>query len=249
MLPLATALADTWARLAATATRPREPGLTVACGQEAAGGVVLAAATAFRKVHPGTPLRIAVVRGRQRIEGVAAGYYDLALVTTAKRDIEPIARRDVTVRSLPDDELVLACAAKSAWEPEFKKVTEVTAARLKDWPLVLPEADAAVRQAWEEKVGRQSVTLPAPAIEVGGWRVLMGYVLAGFGVGLLPTSVVMAANTGKPNLIARPLAGNIRPANQLRVVTLPAGENAALVKDFDDALGSSAGSAPAGGKQ
>ena len=62
---------------------------------------------------------------------------------------------------------------------------------------------------------------------------LLGYVVAGFGVGLLPTSVA----DGRKDLRTRPLADAIRPRNHLRVVTLPTPANAALVADFAAALG------------
>jgi hypothetical protein len=86
------------------------PGLTIACGQEAAGGIILQAATAFRKLHPKTPLRIAVVRGRRRIEGVANGLYDLATVTHSPGAARHIARCEIQIDLIHDDELVLACS-------------------------------------------------------------------------------------------------------------------------------------------
>ncbi len=234
MLPAATDLADRWDRLVSDAERQRLPGLTVACGQEAAGGVVLTAAAAFRKAHPEAPLRIAVVRGRRRIEGVAGGQYDLALVTSQKAEIEAIARRKLAVRQLEEDKLVLACGAKSEWATEFEDgAAEVTAAQLKEWPFVLPETDAAVRQEWDDRLAKALPHPPAAVIEVGGWRVLLGYVVAGFGVGLLPTSVA----DGRKDLRTRPLADALRPRNHLRVVTLPTPANAALVADFAAALG------------
>lgn len=52
MLPAAEEQADRWTAFATAATTDRAAGVTVACGHEAAGGVVLKAATAFRRAHP-----------------------------------------------------------------------------------------------------------------------------------------------------------------------------------------------------
>lgn len=218
VLPLAQAVIDQWALLAATAARPPESGLTVACGQEASGEGVLRAARAFRDAHPSVPLRIAVVRGRRRIEGLASGQYDVALVTNSREQIRAIAAdRRVTIRTLPDDELHLACPARGAWAASLAELKSVPAGALSRWPLLLPEKDAAVRQEWERLVAAAlDGPPPAATFEVGGWRVLLGYVMAGFGVGLLPKSVTAAEGN---RLVTRPLAPSIRPENAVRVVT------------------------------
>ena len=115
MLGPAKELLERWQHFVSFANAGRLPGLTIACGQEAAGGIVLAAATQFRKSYRDVQLRIAVVRGRRRIEGVASGIYDLALVTNTRPEVELIARRPMAVEPLTEDELVLACGAKSPW--------------------------------------------------------------------------------------------------------------------------------------
>ncbi len=140
MLPAATDQAERWRQFVGFAAAGRMAGLTVACGQEAAGGLVLQAAAAFRRLHPQAPFRIAVVRGKRRIEGVANGLYDVALVTHAPVAIREIARRDVLVEPLHDDALVLACAAKSTWASAFAESGRpVRFSELAGWPLVLPE--------------------------------------------------------------------------------------------------------------
>jgi DNA-binding transcriptional LysR family regulator len=235
MLPAATEQAQRWRQFTAFAAAGRMPGLTVACGQEAAGGVLLQAATAFRKSHPQAVLRIAVVRGRRRIEGVANGLYDLAVVTLAPVAVREIARREVVIATLSDDELMLACAAKSPWAQHFVNAARpLPVAEFIDWPLVLPEADSPIRKQWDERVGRQESDKPPQVVlEIGGWHVLLGYVLAGFGVGLLPRSVVAGAGA---KLRARPLPEILRPANRLYTVQLPKPANANLVSVFLDAL-------------
>jgi DNA-binding transcriptional LysR family regulator len=115
MLPAATDHAERWRRFTAFAAAGNRPGLSVACGQEAAGTGVLRAATAFRRRHPDALLRLAVVRGRRRIEGVANGLYDLALVTHSSTAIRELARREVVIEPLAEDVLMLACGLRSPW--------------------------------------------------------------------------------------------------------------------------------------
>ena len=235
MLPVATELAEKWDLFADFAAAGRTPGLTVACGQEAAGGVVLRAATGFRREFPTARFKVAVARGQRRIEGVAGGLYDVALVTHAPAAIREIARREVAVRELFHDEIVLACAVKSPWSAAFgESLRELTIDELKDWPLALPEADSPIRKQWEEKVRRLIDTPMTVAVEVGGWRVLLGYVLAKFGVGLLPKSLAIEAGA---KVKWRPLPHTLRPGNQVRVVTLNPPTNAELVTAFLAGLG------------
>lgn len=229
MLNHAKDFVERWELLVRLNGMVREAGLSVACGQEAAGGIVLKAAAAFRADFPGENLTVAVTRGRQRIEGVASGRYDLALVTTNKHDAEVIAKRRLVVHELGDDELMLACAVRSPWSEEFKKADDAMLAELLLWPLILPETDSAVRQEFDKNLRKLSPKLPTIAMEVGGWRVLQGYVQAGFGVGLLPRSVLADAGN---KLRSRSLPEKLRPKNRSRIVTLPRPANAELVAAF-----------------
>lgn len=232
MLPVAREHAERWERFVAFAAADRGPALSVACGQEAAGGTMLLAAKAFRQAHPAAAVKIAVVRGRRRVEGVAGGLYDLALVTQTPADVRATGRRDLVVELLHRDDLVLACGVRSPWAAAFDRPDPVPADELGDWPLVLPEADAAIRKQWDEKVGRQA-RAPAVAVEVGGWRVMLGYVLAGFGVGLLPASLAREAGS---KVRWRPLVPALRPANVVSTVRLPTAANEELVAAFLAAL-------------
>lgn len=236
MLPAATEAAAGWDRFAALAAADREPAVTVACGHEAAGGIVLAAAARFRREHPAAAVRVVVARGRARVEGVAVGRFDLALVTDAPAAVREAARRPVLVEPLAEDELVAACAARSEWTAAFTDATRpVTAVEALGWTLVLPEGDSAVRRRWDELLRRRVPTAaPRVAVEAGGWRVLAGYVAAGFGVGFLPRSVAVGLGA---RLKVRPLATDLRPSNRVYVVRLPdGGESGRLVGAFVAAL-------------
>ncbi len=240
MLPAVRDQLAGWDAFAARAAADRAPGLAVACGHEAAGGVVLAAARRFRRDHPGAALRVAVVRGRSRVEGVADGRYDLALVTDTPAAVRAAAgRRPVAVEPLADDELVLACAARSGWAGAFADPARpADVGEVVGWPLVLPEADAGVRRRWDELVRRRDPSAaPRVAVEAGGWRVALGYVLAGFGVGLVPRSVAAGAGAG---VRVRRLARAIRPANRVSVVRPRRPADAALSDAFRQALAAAA---------
>jgi DNA-binding transcriptional LysR family regulator len=141
----------------------------------------------------------------------------------------------VEVETLAEDELMLACGSRSQWTAAFADPSLAVEAReVSGWPLVLPGADAAIRKRWDELLRRKVPSaLPTVAIEVGGWRVLLGYVQAGFGVGLLPRSVATMAGT---KVKARPLAPAIRPTNRISVVRLPDHANADLLAAFRTAL-------------
>lgn len=229
MLPYAQEIVERWQNLVRLTGVTRPEGLKIACGQEAAGGLVLQAARPFREAFPDVPFSVAVVRGRQRIEGVANGLYDLALVTSTRTDAEMIAQRKLAFHELNDDELKLTCATRSPWAEAFREPKAVTIHELLRWPLIVPEADSAVRQQFDAKLRKQSPELPTIAMEVGGWRVLLGYVLANFGVGLLPSSVIAEAGS---KLRSRPLDRTLRPTNQLRIATLPRPTNAEHVAAF-----------------
>jgi DNA-binding transcriptional LysR family regulator len=130
---------------------------------------------------------------------------------------------------------VLACAARSPWSAEFAEPDRAAdLGEVAGWPLVLPEADAAIRKRWDELVRRQPPSAtPTVAIEVGGWRVLLGYVQAGFGVGLVPRSV---AATAGAKVKVRPLVPAIRPANRLSMVRLQERADTSLSAAFRSAL-------------
>jgi len=228
-----TALAA-WDRFLASTRQRREAGLVVACGQESAGGIVLNGAKALRATFPTAGFRVAVVRGRRRIEGVAAGQYDVALVTHTKEEIERIAVREVKIADVRSDELVLACGqGKQPWAADFRRAKgEVAAEELAGWPLVLPEADSPIRVQFDAKAGKANVS-PTVALEVGGWRVLLDYVEAEFGIGLLPESIARSAGTA---ITWRPLDKNLRPSNFLRAVTRAEPDHTELVAAFVSGL-------------
>src|SRR5262245_50344005 len=76
------------------AAGPATPGVSLACGQQAAATFVRDALVRFREGHPDVRVRLSTPRGQVRIEGVADGSLDLALVTHDHADVVKFARRD-----------------------------------------------------------------------------------------------------------------------------------------------------------
>jgi DNA-binding transcriptional LysR family regulator len=196
----------------------RPQGVRFACGQEAVGGFVLEAVAAFHKKSADVGLRMATLRGRERIRRVALGLLDLATVTHDAAAIHTIARRELHVEELYDDPLELVCGTRAEWAERFEQLPHgrVAARALTSFPLILPDAASGLRRAFDrllEQAGvRDQVRV---ALELGGWQALEAYVRRGLGVGLLPRSVVAKHPAG---LLRRDLAPAVAPPNVVRLV-------------------------------
>ena len=179
------------------------------------------------------------MRGQQRIEGVASGALDLAVITHDAEQVRAAARRPLLVEELFDDALILACPADSEWAATFRKLPAdpVTKRLLPGLPLVLPDADSGIRQAFDARLREAGVLRQLDvAVEVGGWRAILACAKAGLGVGLLPRSVLVGES-----MLVRPLHGSINPANRVRLIgrALPGTEEPDLSETalhFRDAL-------------
>ena len=218
VLPAVEELLRRYEQLTAFVETAVQPGLSFACGQEALTAFVLAAVDRFHREQPGVKVRLATRRGEQRIEGVANGLLDLALVTHDQDQVRAIARRPLVVEDLLDDPLVLACAEKSAWAGSFARLPEkgVQGRALAGLPLVLQDRDSGIRKLFESRLreagllGQIDVT-----VEVGGWGAVLACIEAGLGVGLLPRSVVNRSG----RLLARTLQGALTPPHRVRLIT------------------------------
>ena len=157
-----------------------------ACGQQSASTFVLDALRRFRRDRPGVRFRLSTIRGRQRIEGVANGFLDLATVTHPELEIRAIARRSLHVEHLRDEPFVLVAgkSAKGPWRDAFDALPDpVPAEALARFPLILPEPDAGIRAILDrdlEGLDRRDVVM-----EVGGWSTILAFVREGLGVGLV----------------------------------------------------------------
>jgi DNA-binding transcriptional LysR family regulator len=209
---------ERWDHFVAFTEAGKLPRLSVACGQDALAGVVRDAARRFRRTREDAAFRLSVARGRARIEGVASGLYDLALVTHDTEAISRLARRPLYQETLYEDPLVLVCGAESPWADAFKALpaSGAQANDLARFPLVLPEPDSALRQQLDQRL-RQAGVLDAVevALELGGWRNIEVFVADGFGVGVLPQSV--AARREK-TLLTHALHPSVAPSNLVTVI-------------------------------
>jgi DNA-binding transcriptional LysR family regulator len=171
------------------------PLFTCACGQLAAVTFVLRALLRFRAAHPDDPVRISQLRGQARIEGVANGALDLAIVTDDAGAIQRIARRELHVDTFPEGQGQLLLAAlrepaggAASWYAAFRALPRkaVQPEALASFPLILPEPDAHSRRQFDAVTRRANVQDRLNIVlEMGGWQTILTYVRHGLGVGLL----------------------------------------------------------------
>ncbi len=183
------------------------PKVSFGCGQQAATSYVLDALRRFLAEAPEVRLRVATMRGRSRIEGVANGLLDLATVSTDEAEIRAVARRSLHVETLRDDRLVLVAgrSSQALWKDDFDRLPEQPAGAdvLTRFPLILPEPDAGIRRQVDRDLESAGVADRLKVVmEVGGWSTILAYVREGLGVGI----VSEAAISGQDDRIAtRPL--------------------------------------------
>lgn len=191
--------------------------LKFACGQQAVLGFVRRAVRGFRRQHPDIQLRISTLRGSARIEGVANGSLDLATVTHEEREIAQIARRPLHVETICSDRLVLVSMDPSPWSAKLRKLpkTKVSADKLMDFPLLLPEPDAGTRQDLDRVLRELNLLGKLDiALEIGGWSSILAYVQDGFGVGL----VSEAALPDTANLVVRYLDPDVIAPIEVKLI-------------------------------
>ena len=198
--------------------------VSIACGQQAAGGFVRVAIEQFIREHSGVRVRLSTPRGRKRIEGVAAGQYDLAVVTDSPSTIRKIARREMFIEQLFDDHFVLAAnpPPKTAWGRHWHDLPldqPATAAKLLDLPFILPEADSSRRGQFEEWFYRATQKALKADLEVGAWQTILEFVESGLGVGFVPqSSVEMFRERRRCKLTTRPLNPTEFPPDAVRLI-------------------------------
>jgi len=219
VLPVVEDLLRRYDHMLAFVKGARLPGLLFACGREAADTFVLEAVRRLHERHPEAVYQVLEIRGSQRIEGVASGLLDLALVTHDPVQIAELARHcSMHVEELREDPLVLACGRHTPWAEDFAALTDgrVSAAAMTRFPLILPEPTAGLRKGLDERLRAAGVQGKLPTVlEVGGWSTILGYTNAGLGVGLLPRSV--ASDRGKDLVLRAPLV-SLLPRNVVRLI-------------------------------
>ncbi|HZZ76898.1 MAG TPA: LysR family transcriptional regulator [Gemmataceae bacterium] len=218
MLPAAEDQLRRWEHFVEFVDAGRLTQLGIGCGHEAVVGIVFDALQRWRQEYRDLPIRISTARGRSRIEAVANGLLDLALVSHDESQIERVARRPLFIEQLLEDPLRLVSAPRARWAKAFAELTEtgVRPAALVDFPLILPEGDAGLRGQLDRHLFKAGVLNRLHVVmEVGGWHAQLAYVREGVGVAMAPASVL--ARHGK-GLLTRPLAAQVAPPHKLRLI-------------------------------
>ena len=199
--------------------------VSIACGQQAATGFVKTAIERFLKEHPECRLRLSTPRGKARIEGVAGGQFDLAIVTDSPATIHRIARMELYIETLFEDVFVLVAnpPARSPWGRQWHGLPSdrpVTADELLGLPFILPEPDASRRQQFEEWIHQATGQLPNVILETGGWQTILDFVASGVGVGIVPKSSIEVAETpAKRRFACKSLDTTVFPAEPVRLIS------------------------------
>jgi DNA-binding transcriptional LysR family regulator len=198
--------------------------VALACGQQAASSFVREAIVRFHGERPTDRVRLLTPRGRARIEGVAAGQFDLACVTDPPAVIRQLARSELFIEPLMEDRFFLAACppAGSAWGKRWKKLSEdraVAASELVDLPFVLPEPDAARRRQFDDWASRATGRMLNVVLEIGGWQTMLDFVAQGLGIGLIPeTALTIYAARSRVKLSSRRLSEEDFPPDHVRLI-------------------------------
>ena len=204
--------------------REGKPVVSIACGQQAARGFVQAAAKRFLIDHPECKVRISTPRGKARIEGVAGGQFDLAVVTDSPATIHQHARREMFIETLFEDRFVLAAnpPAKSNWRKQWNQLPTdrpMSASELLEMPFILPEPDSSRRQQFDEWCFRATNKTFDVVLETGGWETILDFAEAGVGVGLVTESAVAAfSQHASRKLSTRQLGEREFPPDAVRLI-------------------------------
>ena len=217
VFPAAEELVRRHERLTDFVNPPERVAVRLGCGQRSILGFVRVAIRRFRQERPDAGLRVSTMRGRARIEGVAAGLLDLAIVSHDDADIKAIARRPLVVEPLTADPLVAVSSAAACWKSRFRRLPEAgaTVSSLADYPLILPEPNAGIRKSLERPFRSENVWSQVDVVlEIGGWTAMLSYVRMGLGVALVSSSAV----PDHRGLLVRPLDPRQFPAVQTKLI-------------------------------
>ncbi len=204
--------------------------LSIACGQTAQIGFVREAVELLLAENPDIAVKISAPRGRSRIEGVAGGQFDLAIVTDGAATIHEMAGIELYVQPLHFDRFAIvgSALAKAAWAKAWDALPvrrAITAKEIADFPLILPEPDASRRQQFDRWFASANQKPPNVVLEIGGWLSLLQFVQSGIGVGFATEQAVAAfevmrstKSTAKPSTVVRSLDESDFPPDQVRLI-------------------------------
>lgn len=173
------------------------PTVNIACGQTSVTSVLRDPLSQFRREFKDCRVRISTPRGTARIQGVANGTYDFALVTHDEDNIHRLAGRPLYIETLFEDPLVLVCGRKApaSVRERFEKLPTRGASvkHLGSMPLVLPEPDAGLRPQLDRAFGEAGLFGNLDVmLEVGGWPAILDFVREGWGIGIVTKSAIVS---------------------------------------------------------
>lgn len=179
-----------------------KPMVSIACGQTAASGFVRLAIERLAEKNSDIRIRLSTPRGKSRIEGVAGGQFDLAIVTDDEATIRDVAGIDLHIETIQSDRFVVAAnpTSKSPWAKAWETLPlrrPLTAKDLLELPMILPEPDAFRRQQFDSWFKRSTDRTPNVVFEVGGWQNLLRFAQSGIGVGFATESAVHSMEPSK----------------------------------------------------
>ena len=170
-------------------------------------------------------LRVTTLPGPTRIEAVANGALDLAMVAHDESRIREMARRELYVETVFQDRLALVCAPNTRWARRLKRLPKSKAgpSAFVGIPLLLPPPEAGVRVMLDD-VLRESGLLDRLDIrlEVSSWSAIMSCAGDRAGVGLVSESAV-----SKPSkMIVRFLDPKVIPPFRAKIICRRSTESA-----------------------
>ena len=117
--------------------------VSVACGQQASQGFMRDAVKQFLKATPDCRIRLSKPRSKSRIEGVAGGQFDMAVVSESPAVIQRTAGMDLYIETLFEDEMVLVGnpPGRSKWKQQWLGIAELSTVQVKDFlglPFITP---------------------------------------------------------------------------------------------------------------
>ena len=184
--------------------------LYLASGSVASQWYLAPALARMSTIAPDCRFRTRVLRGAQRITGVAGGELDVAIVSHDAMQIEMIAGPGV-LRVEPLADLSLCVVAHKDSEPAAEitrilKGQQVPLKLLTRWDLVGLDPQSGVRRFLERQLATSKDRLRFVA-ETGGWAGAKEYARCGLGVAILPLACIEPDDL--EDLVARRLPSEV----------------------------------------